>query len=605
LEAEDVRAALKSQLPEYMVPTAYVFLEALPLTPNGKVDRRNLPAPRLTRQEAQPVVAPRTPQEKILADLWSVLLGVEQLSVHDNFFSLGGDSVLGVQLVARAQQAGLHLTPKQLFQHQTIAALAEVVQPVTAPPQREAGGPRLTSRQQQAADRMRAEDAGIEAVYPASPMQQNMLLRGQGTPAPGLYVVHASLQLPGDLRVDRFQEAWRRVVEHHPILRTGFAWEGLDEPLQVVRRAVDVPLESHDWRHLTLEEQRERLAALLWADRRRGFDAAKAPLMRLLLIHVDESTYYFTWSNHHALLDGWSRAIVLKDVFLAYRALRANEAPPLESRRSYVDYIAWLQRQDAAASEQFWRRELSGFSGPTPLVLEPAPAPLAPAEERFDKQSLTLSAATTAALQAMGRKHQLTVNTLVQGAWVLLEHHHGAARKDVVIGVTSSGRPTDMADVESVVGLCMNTLPMRVQVDPGALLVPWLKDLQARQVDARQHEYTPLPRIQQLAGLTRDTVPFESIIVFENYPVDPALLEVGRGWVGRHPLARDNFDVAQTEFPLRVEVIPGAELQLVLSYYRSRFSAEAITRLLAEFRTLLEGMPARTEQSLGALVRTA
>ncbi|GMU03297.1 hypothetical protein KH5H1_74190 [Corallococcus caeni] len=603
LTAEDVRAALKAQIPEYMVPTAYVFLEALPLTPNGKVDRRNLPAPQLIRQDAQPVVAPRTPEEKVLAGIWSALLGVEQLSVHDNFFSLGGDSVLGVQLVARARQAGLHLTPKQLFQHQTLAALAEVVEPVAARPAEEASGPRLTARQQQVADRMRAEDASIEALYPVSPMQRNMLTRDRGPHAPGLYVVHASMQLPGDLHVERFREAWQRVLAHHPVLRTGFVWEGLDEPLQVVRRAVDVPLEAHDWRHLSLDAQREQLAALLLADRRRGFELSQAPLMRLLLIHVDASTYYFTWSNHHALLDGWSRAIVLKDVFLTYRALLANEAPPLQARRSYADYIGWIQQKDAAASEQFWRQQLSGFSGPEPLVLGPAPAPLALQEDRFDKQSLTLSAATTAALQAMGRQHQLTVNTLVQGAWVLLQHHHGQGGKDVVIGVTSSGRPTDMADVETVVGLCMNTLPLRIQVDPGTLLVPWLKELQTRQVDARQHEYTPLPRIQQLAGMSPDTVPFESIIVFENYPVDPALLEVGKGWVGKHPLARENYDVAQTEFPLRVEVIPGAELQLVLSYYRSRHGAEAITRLLEEFQALLEGMIAGPEQPLRSLVQ--
>jgi len=432
----------------------------------------------------------------------------------------------------------------------------------------------------------------IETAYPLSPMQQGMLFHTLYAPESGTYFQQLSCTLKGDLNVVAFQQAWQQVVDRHPIWRTAFVWDNIEKPLQVVVRQAKVPCSQQDWRGLSSVEQQEQLQAFLQADRKQGFQLSKAPLMRIALIQMDEETYQFIWSHHHLLLDGWSLSLVFKEVFAFYEAFRRGQNLHLKPCRPYQDYIAWLQQQDLTKTEAFWRQILQGFTAPTPLGVDKASEGLSRQGESYAEQQLQLSAATTAALQSLARQHQLTLNTLVQGAWTLLLSRY-SGQEDVVFGATVSGRPAALAGVESMVGLFINTLPVRVQVSPTAYLLPWLKQLQAQQVELRQYEYSSLIQVQGWSEVPRGLPLFESIVVFENYPLDASLRESGSS------LELCNIQsVELTNYPLTVVAWPGQELLLQIGYDCHRFDAATITRMLGHLQTLLEGIVAHPEQQL-------
>ena len=299
----ELRSFLKERLPDDMAPAAFVFLDALPLTPNGKVDRKALPAPDGARPEMEAALAaPHTPSEDILARIWAQVLRLDRIGVNDNFFELGGDSILSIQIVARANRAGLRLTPRQIFQHQTIAELASVAGTATTIrpshfPAAKLDQAQLDSlvdkfrRLKRGSYKISAEEIGD--VYPLSPTQRAMLLYNLCYPAgSGVYHQEFCYTLRGNLDVSLFERSWQQMVERHSILRTAF----LTEPVQVVKRHVSLPLDYRDWRGLTSVEQQDQLEEFLKVDRRRRFEISEPPLMaagalppvpKSLSIHLD------------------------------------------------------------------------------------------------------------------------------------------------------------------------------------------------------------------------------------------------------------------------------------------------------------------------------
>jgi hypothetical protein len=432
----------------------------------------------------------------------------------------------------------------------------------------------------------------IEDLYELSPMQQGMLFHSLAAPESGVYVESLSCTVQGKLDISAFKRAWQKVVERHPVWRTSFYWEGLDKPLQVVNRCVSLPWQQHDWRKHSPVDQQEQLEAFIQAERKRGFELSEAPLMRLGLIQMDDDVYEFLWSHHHLLLDGWSLSLVLKEVFAFYEAFCQGQDLHLKPSRPYSDYIVWLQEQDLTVAEAFWLQALKGFTAPTPLGVDRALGSLSSEVESYDEQEIQLSVAATAALQSLARQHQLTVNTLVQGAWaILLSRYSG--QEDVLFGATVSGRPTDLAGVESMVGLFINTLAIRVQVSPQAFVFDWLQQLQAQLVELRQYEYSSLVDVQGWSDVPRGLPLFESIVVFENYPLDASLQKQGGSLEFR--MVR-SFE--RTNYPLTLEASPGAQLSLQLSYDCHRFDAATISRMLRHLQTLLEGIVANPGQRL-------
>jgi hypothetical protein len=436
---------------------------------------------------------------------------------------------------------------------------------------------------------MKAEN--IEDIYELSPVQKGILFHSLYAPELGLYFIQFSYTLRGLLNVVAFDSAWQQVAARHTALRTSFYWEEIDKPLQVVHRQVKVPLEQQDWRGIDPVEQQKRLESFLKSDRSSGFDFSQAPLMRLTLIRLADYSYQLVLSKHHLILDGWSSALVMKEFVQLYEALCQGQDVPLASCRPFGDYIAWLRKQDLSKAEVFWRWLLSKVKAPTPLTNLDVDN-LSSQEERYDEQQLKLSEATTAALQSLARQHQLTLNTLVQGAWTVLLSYY-SCKNDVVYGCTVSARPVDLMGAESMVGMFVNTLPVRVKVDAQQYLLPWLKQLQAQQVEMRQYDYSPLVEVQGWSEVPRGTPLFESIFVFENYPVARVLRE----WEGDVEL-QNSSDFYKTNYPLTVVAYPGSELVLGISYDCRRFDAATIATILEHFKILLQGMVTNPEVRL-------
>lgn len=441
----------------------------------------------------------------------------------------------------------------------------------------------------------------IEDIYPLSPLQQGMLFHTLYAPGSGIYCEQMGMLFRPPFDKGAFKAAWRHVIERHAMLRTAFLWEELDEPVQVVHNQVTLPWVEQDWQEFSHAEQATALETFLRADLRRGFEMAQAPLLRLTLLRLSQDTYHFIWSYHHLLLDGWSIALVLDEVFACYEQLRQGAMPNLPAPRPYRDYVAWLQAQDIQTAEGFWRRYLSDFSRPTPLIRDPfSHSPSSPNREQIDSQECTgyLSQAATSALQNYIRQHQLTLNTVSQGAWALLLSCY-SGETDIVFGHTVSTRPADLVGVESMVGLFLNTLPVRVHLPPEEAIVSWLKSLQEEQAEARQYDYAPLAQIQQWGQVPAGQSLFESLLVVENYPrrssseygESPQNLTPSGSWSASE----------RTNYPLTLSVGSRAELLLRISYAPDRFSESIIQAMLERLRILLEHIVANPQMHLKEL----
>ncbi len=427
----------------------------------------------------------------------------------------------------------------------------------------------------------------VEDIYPLSPMQQGMLFHTLYASEGGVYVVQRAFTLRGSVDVDAFVRAFQDVTDRHPILRTAFVWERREQPLQVVREKVRLPVEQHDLRGVSPADQAARLVSFLDADRRRGFDLARAPLMRLTLFRLSESEYRSIWSSHHILLDGWSTPPLLKEVFTLYQAHATGKEARLERVRPYGEYIGWLQKQDVKTVEAFWRERLRGFSAPTPFGVDhPSTGPANVVDLRA-----SLSPEVSAALQSTARQHQLTLSTLMIGAFgVLLSRYSG--EEDVLFGATVSGRSLPVPGIEKMIGLFINSLPTRVLVEPSRPVIDWLRTLQSQQAERRDHEHSHLVTIQGQSEIPRGTPLFESLVVFENYPFEESMLQSLGGIE-----VVDGHTSEESNFPLTlVGSFRGTTLSLRLSYDRSRFDDAVAERMLGHIVTLLEalaGDPAR------------
>jgi amino acid adenylation domain-containing protein len=431
----------------------------------------------------------------------------------------------------------------------------------------------------------------IEDVYPLSSLQQGMLfhsLLAQGT---GVYIEQVLCELHEVLDEVALRQAWAIVIDRHPVLRTDFRWADLDEPQQVVHAQVEVPWEQQDWRGTADAEQERRLTNLLEADRRRGFDMACGPLLRFTLLRCCENKSRLIWTFHHALVDGRSFAPVLREVFAHYEALRAGTELRLGLPRPYRDYISWLQTQDFSRAEGFWTRALEDFTTPTPLLADHVPSTDRKSETggQSDRE-IWLSTETTSALRSFAAENGLTLNTIVQGAWSLLLSRY-SDEAEVVFGVTRACRRSAIEGAEAMIGLFINTLPMRVRVSPEVALIPWLKELRAQSVAIREHEHTPLEKVRGWSKVPAGRPLFETIVVFENFHLNSLLRMQGGPWSNR----RFRF-FRKTNYPVVLAVYAGTELCLNIGFDRSRLGDATVGRMLCHLRTLLKAMVTRPRQ---------
>ncbi|MGE0384277.1 MAG: SDR family NAD(P)-dependent oxidoreductase [Gammaproteobacteria bacterium] len=565
-----------------------------PATPPAGTEAAHEPA--VARDDAG-FVAPRDATERAIAELWQELLGVARIGAHENFFELGGDSVVGLQFIARARRLGLKISNKQLFQHQSVAALAaacaadagesgEAATTVTTP------GERAESAEIERLVASIGKDE-VEDVYGLAPMQQGMLYHTLDSPGTGVYCTRVCYTLRGPLDVPAFARAWQSVVNRHPVLRTSFHHEDLASPLQVVHRQAPLSFDTVDLRDLDPERRQIEILDRLAQEGRRGFDLTQAPLLRLALAHTGADEYELILVHHHLLMDGWCKSMLFEDVFRHYDAFRNSRAIELPPPRRYREFIDWFQRQDPGGAQAYWRRELAGFRAPTPLVGDCTPVSTGgeTAEHGFE-----ITSDESSALQSRLRSLRLTASTAVAGAWALwLAHRAGA--DEVLFGVTMAGRPASLPDADSIMGLFINSQPLRARIERDMPLGDWLAALQMRQAEARQFEQTPLASIRDWSDVPRSQRLFETLVVFENN-------------AGFHSGPERHLDieiaavrpVIRNSYPLTLRAVPGATLRMQLLYDCSRFSPQFVARAADELAALLRAIATGAAATPAALL---
>ncbi|MGW3124692.1 non-ribosomal peptide synthetase, partial [Streptomyces sp. NPDC001107] len=424
------------------------------------------------------------------------------------------------------------------------------------------------------------KQTSLEAVLPLSPLQEGMLFHAlYDEDGVDVYNMQAALELTGELSAKRLLLALDALLERHPNLRAGFLRRRSGEPIQAIPRSVETPWTEIDLSHLDGERQRARLGELLTQDRLRRFTMATGPLVRFTLVRLAEDRHVLVFTNHHILLDGWSLPIVFRELFQLY--VREGDASTLPPVVPYGNYLEWLGRQDRTEAENAWRTELAGLDEPT-LV---APGVSDTAEGLLHRVALELPGQLTSALTRTARHRGLTTNTVVQGAWALLLSLLTDSQ-DVVFGATVAGRSPELPGVERMVGLLINTVPVRVRLDLGEPLDALLTRIQEEQSALLPYQHLGLADIRKLTG---GGELFDTSVVFENYPIDPATARRAIPGLGISLLDEGITDTPEgAHYPLSLAVFPGARMRLELVYRADAFDRGTVDGLTARLRTLLE-----------------
>lgn len=597
--SSELRAHLEATLPSYMVPSYLVELAELPLTVGGKIDRTALPDPGQARPDlATSYVAPSTATEHRLAEIWSEVFRLPDIGVHDNFFDLGGDSIMSIQIVAEARRSDLHLSARDIFAQHTIAKLAATLDAtaISSP------DPALDDHAWPAVgDDVLAVVAtqiarsgptnasvmdNVDDVYPLTSIQLGMLYHCLRSPDSLAYQGHGTCTFGGELDSEMFKAAWNNVCRRHPAVRTRFVWAGLDEPVQVVQRDLSFPWEEHDWRGQTADQGGQLLHELLSRYSTEVLDLSGPTLMSFALAQTDELTT-FVWNAHHAILDGWSAELLFSEVIDEYEALQDGCDTTAVVPPPFRDYVQWLATRDQPSAEVWWREHLAGIDAATPLALPPV------GHNGSGRGGVThtLDAELTTQLTTFARDQRITLSTLANAAWGLLLSHY-SGESDVLFGTTVSGREDGLDSVDEMIGVLLATLPTRVNVDATSEIDDWLDTVQRNNVDARHHGHLPLVDIHRLTNVPTAQPLFDSIVVIENYPrVDPdahAALQLS-----------DLGLVAHSNYSIALLVHPGDELQLELIYERSVVSDDVAERLVRHVGQTLTSLSQGTGGSLG------
>jgi len=427
---------------------------------------------------------------------------------------------------------------------------------------------------------LQAQYPELEALYPLSPTQEGMLFHALSDSSADVYFEQLSYDFQGRMDSALFQQAWRTVMQRHSVLRTAVVWKGLSRPLQALLKQTEFRWQNQDWRELTTQVAAQSWQQFVSDDRKMLFELDRAPLMRWTLVQMPDGLWRLLWTHSHILLDGWSVALIIKDVLQLYSALLSAETPQLPQAAQYRDYIAWLEGRDQQQAQRFWRETLQD-AAPGTLVTEQT------GQQGYLELSEQVTEADCIALQQLAQQLGVTLNTLVQAAWALVVAEH-SGNDEVLFGITVSGRANDLDGIETIAGLFINTLPLYLQLDRDMLLPDWLKAIQAKQFTMQQYEYSSLADIKNWSGAS---VAFDSIFIYENYPVDKALLNADQALRLCGVKAYEH-----TNYSLTLLAIPDNGLNLQITYNAALFTAETIKAYLQQVKAHLQAMSLQSGQ---------
>ncbi|SUA13732.1 linear gramicidin synthetase subunit C [Mycolicibacterium aichiense] len=574
-----LRSALAERLPEYMVPAALMVIDALPLTVNGKLDRKALPAPEF--QDVSHYRAPTTAVEEILVGIYVQVLGVQRVGVDDSFFNLGGDSLSAMRLIA-AVNAGVNtrLSVRALFDAPTVAQLAAVIAGDEVASTPAAATPVPTPVVAKNTSTGAGGSFRIADVLPLTPLQQGLLFHASAAlGGDDVYAVQLYVSLTGPLDEERLQAAVQDVVARHPNVAARFS-QKFAEPVQIIPADPAVP-----WQYFDLAtaggDVGELIAQICAAERSAVCELATQPSFRAALIRTAADQYRFVLTNHHIVLDGWSLPILLGEVFASYYGQRLPPAAP------YRRFVSWLSGRDLDAARAAWGEVLAGFDTPT-LLGSAGRASLGHREV----VASVVPWHTTKALAELARSRHTTVSTVLQSAFarVLMSL---TGQRDVAFGTTVSGRPDEVLGAHSMVGLLINTVPVRATITAATTTTELLHQLQNSHAQTLDHEHLALSEIHRATG--HDHL-FDTFFVYENYPIDAAKLS------GADGLSVTNFAHREyNHYPLAMQAIPGDDLHLRVEYDTDLFDAAAITTLIERLKRVLAAMIADPDRPLSLI----
>jgi amino acid adenylation domain-containing protein/FkbM family methyltransferase len=561
LTANDVHARLQDLLPSYMIPSEIVMLDALPLTANGKLDRASLPDRKVVATHRG---VPLTWEQEILSSIWAEVLGLPVASIDDNFFSLGGDSLRSIQIVSRAQERGISISLAQLHEHPTIAKLSAAMRGQSVSPDFEPPAPLslLTD-----GDRVLLQGWNVEDAFPLSMLQAGMLFHSSYNPETAVFLDMYSVTLRADFNEDALRQSVLYLVACHPMLRAAVDYTSFSEPVQIIRHSVELPFAIHDLRHTPSEQHRQVLDTWRREERRRPFDTATGPLWRMDAHCLSSGTFQFTFTFHHSILDGWSVASLLTELFECYTNRLSGIPIQLQSPASlFRDFVAAerkeLQDPDSAA---FWKRTLESA---IPSLLPRWPGyGKDSADQGCRERNVPIEPAVSEALLALARKEAVPVKTVLLAAHLrVLTLLTG--RNDVVTGLISNGR-LEQKEGERTLGLFLNTLPFRMNVPKGTWrdLVHAAFELERAMVPHRRYPLAQMLRTSGSATL------FETVFNFTRYHVYERL----KGFNTIEVLGGSIFE--QANFPLVANfgLDPGgARVHLTLKCNTSELAPEQL-----------------------------
>ncbi|MFJ5262396.1 amino acid adenylation domain-containing protein [Streptomyces sp. NPDC088387] len=586
-EVTDLRDALGERLPASMVPSAWVVLDALPLTPSGKLDRGALPAPQAVRAAAR---TPRTPREQLLTEIFTAVLKLPDVGVDDDFFLLGGDSISSIAVSSRARRAGLGIDPRDVFEHRTPAALAEA-----APLTETSGTPApagsafvLTDEERAGVERL--APGRIEDVWPLAPLQEGLFFHSNYDDGVlDVYTVHESFDFAVPVDTERLLAATRTLLDRNPSLRAGFTSEGLRQPVQFIVSDAAIPLTEVDLSGLAPDEQDRRLRELMDEERSRRFDLSRPLLFRMLLVRLgDGRGDRLVVGRHLILWDGWSAWLFLDQLFALYES--GGDPAGLARPGSYRDYLTWLEHQDDGEATRAWRTALAGFEEPTllaPTVSDRGLEPVIP--EHLDA---VLDAEVAGRLRETARRHGLTPNTVLNAAWGLALAG-ATGRTDIAFGTTVAGRPSEVPDVENVIGMFLNTVPARIAFDPREPVLDLLRRIQGERLAVMPYEYLGLGVLQAESGHRRL---FDTLFVLRNADTDERLAELRE----RHG-ATAVANVDATHYPANLVVTPGERVRVTLAYRPDLLEGPYAQALLDRFVLMVGRLVADPTAAVGSL----
>ena len=577
------RDFLKVKLPEHMLPSSFVELDELPRTANGKLDRRALPAPDATGHNIdRTYIAPRNSTERLLAEIWGEVLGAEAVGVRDNFFDLGGDSILSIQVCAKARNTGISISVQELFEHQTIERLAAMVMPQPD----DDSAPRLAAFDLIAeGDRAKLPD-DIEDAYPLVLLQAGMLFHSEYSTHTALYHDVISFQIRGPLDMPALRLAVERLLQQHEVLRTSFDLSNYSGPLQLVHKAVVLDIEQEDLRTLSEAEQQQMIVAGIEAEKSRKYDWQKAPLMRLAVSLRDNDRFQLRLSFHHAILDGWSLAVMLQSLFEDYVRIAEGELrEPGGVKPKYREYVAREQKAlRQGESLEYWRAKLENAEGGKIWRWRPD----ARAGERMKVEGLKLSHAITAGLRRVAAAEGIGLKSVLLASHLrVMEVITG--NTDVVTGLVMHGRP-EKEGGEAALGLFLNTLPLRMRASGGN----WKELARAahqQEKEMLRHRWYPVAQLQrELNGVPL----FETLFNFLHF-------RVFQGVIGHKGIeVIDTISSTETNFTLTCtfqQDPASGELELRLGYDAAKISDEQAGAIIGYYDRSLEAISSDAEAS--------